>query len=59
MKTFLTLCDDKEAAIEKFKLLARTKTIRESQVVELTNAGVVSIYKNKDYDYSLDVLVID
>jgi hypothetical protein len=60
-EAFIALCDDKEAAIKKFKLLARTQTISESQIVELTNAGVVSIYNNPDEsdDYFLDFIAIN
>lgn len=60
-EAFIALCDDKEAAIEKFKLLARRRSIDESQVVEITNASVISIDSNTDEndDYLLSVLVLD
>ena len=60
-EAFIALCEDKKVAIEKFKLFARTRSIDESLVVEITNASVISINSNTDEtdDYLLSVLVID
>lgn len=60
-EAFLLRCDDKEAALEKFKLLARTDSINESKVVEITNAGVFSIYSGnyESDDYFLEFTAIN